>query len=220
VRKPLDFRPLLSALFSAPSILCAYIGSGLQLLIMGALMAWMPSFLNRYYGMATDKASLVGAAFVLVAALGMIVCGIATDRVARNLPERKWLMAVLYSVICAILLSIGFRLEAGNAQLFVIAAGALLAGGTAGPAAAMVANLTRPAIHATAFATLSLANNLIGQAPGPILTGMVADHVGLLEAMQWVSLAGLAAAVAFILGRRHYAADLRRITAVNEPLGA
>jgi MFS family permease len=129
-------------------------------------------------------------------------------------------MAIAYSVTSAILLSIGFRLEAGNAQLCVIAAGTLLAGGTAGPATAMVANLTKPAIHATAFATLSLANNLIGQAPGPILTGMLADHMGLLEALRLVPLAGLAAALAFTLGRRHYAADLRRITVVHEPLAA
>ena len=216
----LDFRPLLSALFSAPSIICAYIGSGLQLLIMGALIAWMPSFLNRYYGMATDKASLVGAGFVLVGAVGMIACGAVTDRIARNHPERKWVMAICYSLICAVLLSIGFRLEVGNTQLLVIAAGALLAGGTAGPASAMVANLTRPAIHATAFATLTLANNLFGLAPGPIVTGMLADHVGLLEAFQMVSFVGLGAAVVFFFGRRHYAADLRRISTAREQLAA
>jgi MFS family permease len=216
VRKPMDFRPLLSALFSAPSIICAYIGNGLQLFIMGSLIAWIPSFLNRYYDMATDQASLVGAAFVLVGAVGMIACGIVTDRIARNLPERKWIMAISFSVACAILLFIGFRLEAGNAQLFVIAAGTLLAGGTAGPAGAMVANLTKPAIHATAFATLALANNLFGMAPGPIVTGMLADHMGLLEALRLVPLAGLAAAVVFIFGRRHYAKDLRRVSSLSD----
>src|SRR5574340_1077931 len=94
--------PLLAALFSAPSIICAYIGSGLQLLIMGALIAWIPSFLNRYYGMATEQASLVGAGFVLMGGVGMILCGMVTDRIARTNPERKWVMAMFYSVVCAL----------------------------------------------------------------------------------------------------------------------
>ena len=89
----------------------------------------------------------------------------------------------------------------------------LLVGGTAGPASAMVANLTDPRIHGTAFATLTLANNLLGLAPGPFLTGMLSDHIGLLATLQWIPLAGLGATVAFALGRRHYAADWRSCSA-------
>lgn len=210
-RESMAIRPLLSALFSARSILCAYVGSALQLLVMGALLAWMPSFLSRYYGMATDRAGITAAAFVLAAGAGMVVCGALTDWVARHSPSRKWLMAIGYSVTCCVLLAVAFRLPAGAAQLALIGAGMLLVGGTAGPASAVVANLTRPAIHATAFATLTLANNLLGLAPGPFVTGVLADRIGLLGALQWVPLTGLLAAVCFIAGRRYYAADLQRL---------
>ncbi len=74
-----------------------------------------------------------------------------------------------------------------------------------------MANLTRPAIHATAFATLTLANNLLGLAPGPFLTGVIADRIGLLGALQVVPLTGLLAAACFVAGRRYYAADLQRL---------
>ncbi|QYY30445.1 MULTISPECIES: MFS transporter [Cupriavidus] len=210
-RESMTIRPLLSALFSARSILCAYVGSALQLLVMGALLAWMPSFLSRYYGMATDRAGITAAAFVLAAGAGMVVCGALTDWVARHSPSRKWLMAIGYSVTCCVLLAVAFRLPAGTAQLALIGAGMLLVGGTAGPASAVVANLTRPAIHATAFATLTLANNLLGLAPGPFVTGVLADRIGLLGALQWIPLTGLLAAVCFIAGRRYYTADLERL---------
>ncbi len=210
-REGLALRPLLSALFSARSILCAYVGSALQLLVMGALLAWMPSYLSRYYGMATDRAGITAAAFVLAAGVGMVACGALTDWVARRCPARKWLMAIAYSIACCVLLSVAFRLPAGAAQLALIAAGMLLVGGTAGPASAVVANLTHPAIHATAFATLTLANNLLGLAPGPFVTGVLADRIGLLGALQWIPLTGLLAAACFIVGRRYYAADLERL---------
>jgi len=85
-----------------------------------------------------------------------------------------------------------------------------LAAGTTGPAGAMVANLTDRAVHGTAFATLTLANNLLGLAPGPLITGVLADRLGLAAACQLVPLLSLAAAAVFWYARRHYSADLQR----------
>jgi hypothetical protein len=75
----------------------------------------------------------------------------------------------------------------------------------------MVANLTPVAIHGTAFATLALANNLIGLAPGPFLTGMIADRIGLVGALQLLPIACLGAAACYAAARRTYAADLKQL---------
>jgi hypothetical protein len=80
----------------------------------------------------------------------------------------------------------------------------------------MVANLTPPSIHSSAFATLTLANNLLGLAPAAILTGVVADRIGLLGALQLVPFASLIAAVAFFIGKRNYSADLDRLDALRD----
>ena len=208
-----SLRGLLAGLFSSISVCCAYVGSGLQLFMMGSMMAWLPSFANRYYELPADRAGLFAAVFVLVGAIGMTSCGIITDRLSRNFATRKWSVAIAYSLISSIALFVGFHLPNGPAQLALLAVGMFFVAGTTGPVGAMVANLTHPAIHATAFATWSLANNLIGMAPGPFLTGALADRIGLLGAMQWMPLIGLTAAAVFALGRRHYANDLARIRA-------
>jgi MFS family permease len=209
----LSFRGLLPGLFSARSVIFAYLGSGLQLYIVGAFIAWMPSFLNRYYGLPTARASAMAAVFVLISGVGMILCGTMTDRLCREKPVRKFAMAVGFSLSSFVLLAVALRLGIGTAQLAVLAAGIFLAGGTTGPATAMVANVTHASIHATAFATLSLANNLLGMAPGPIVTGALADRWGLLAALQWGPFVCLAAAAMFALGARHYSADIERIKA-------
>ena len=49
-------RAKLRTLVSTPSVICAYVGSGLQLFVAGSLFAWLPSYLNRAYGLAPDKA--------------------------------------------------------------------------------------------------------------------------------------------------------------------
>jgi hypothetical protein len=64
-------------------------------------------------------------------------------------------------------------------------------------------------LHGTAFAVLTLANNAFGLAPGPIVTGWVADRIGLLGAMQWLPLASLAGAAVFLIGAQDFAKEPR-----------
>lgn len=206
-----SFGALLRGLFSTVSVICAYVGSALQLFIMGAVLAWMPSFLHRYYGLAPDRAGVGAAAFLLLGGAGMILCGIVTDRISQTLPIRKWVSAIAYSLSSFVLLAVGFHLHAGPVQLAVIGAGVFFVAGTSGPAGAMVARLTPEAIHASAFGTLTLVNNLLGLAPGPFVTGMIADRIGLLGALQVIPFAALAATLAFAIGKRYYPGDLERL---------
>jgi len=212
----LSFRALMKGLFSTKSVICAYVGSGVHLFVPAAVWAWMPSFLNRYYGMAPGKAAMNAAVFVLVTGLGMIVCGNVADRLNRKVAQRKWMTAIAYCLLCCILLGIAFQLPAGPLQLVLIGCGMFFCAGATGPSGAMVANLTPPSIHASAFATLTLANNLLGLAPAAILTGIIADRIGLLGALQLVPLAPLLAAVAFAIGRCSYKRDLDLVNALRE----
>jgi MFS family permease len=212
----MTLRALMRGLFSTKSVVCAYVGSGIHLLVPAAIWAWMPSFLNRYYGMAPGKAAMGGAVFVLVTGLGMVVCGNLADRLSKNARERKWGSALAFCLLCFALLAVGLRMPAGPLQLIVIGAGMFFSAGASGPSGAMVANLTPPSIHASAFATLTLANNLLGLAPAAVLTGIIADRIGLLGALQLVPFAPLIAAIAFVIGKRNYAGDLDRLNALRE----
>lgn len=198
----------LRALVASRSVRLAYLGSGLQLFAAGALPAWLPSFLNRNYGYAVDRAGQVAALLLLACGTGMIACGMLSDRLARHRPERKISLAMAYSIGTAACLALAMTLPPGPAQLVLIGFAMFLVAGTTGPAGAMVANLTPLAIHGSAFATLTLANNLIGLAPGPILTGRIADAVGLAGAFRLLPLSCIAAALVFAVMRRSYLADL------------
>lgn len=201
----------LRRLVDSRSVVGAYIGSGLQLFVGGTVIVWMPSYLNRYYAMATDVAGAVSALIVLVSGVGMIACGVLSDRLCRNAPGQKFSLAIACSVGSCALLSLAFALPHGTPQLLAIALGMFLAAGTSGPAGAMVANLTPLPIHGTAFAMLTLVNNLLGLAAGPLVTGILADALGLSQAFQLVPLIGLAAAAVFHFARQHYLVDVQRL---------
>jgi MFS family permease len=204
-------RPRLRTLVSSPSLVCAYLGSGVQLFISGALLAWLPSYMNRYYHMPVAKAGLVAAIFVLSSAAGMTICGHVADRAARDWPALKLSLAITCCMMSFGLLSIAFLLPPGIMQLILIGLGMFFGAGTVGPAGAMVANLTPAPLHGTALATLSLANNLLGLAPAPIVTGLLADAFGLSVALQLVPLVSLAAAGIFALAKPSYHRDLQLV---------
>ena len=198
----------LRSVFGSRALICAYLGGGLQSFALYSLLAWMPSYLNRYYGMAPGKAAMSAAGMFVLSGIGMTLCGVLTDWAGRSAPARKVSFGIGFCLLSCGVLSVAFRLPAGHAQIILIAVGALVAAGPWGPAGASVANLANPVVHATALALLALAYNLIGAAPGPFITGVLADRVGLLGALQLAQLVSIPAAMAFALCRRTYLRDL------------
>ena len=206
-----NVRVPISTLFTSPAVWCAYLGGGLQMFTAAVLLAWTPSFFNREYGLAPDKAGMVASIFVLLIGTGMVVCGMITDRVSRTNPSAKWTSAIAFCVVSLASLGIGFQLAPGPAQLILIGIGAFFAAGSSGPTAAMVARLTHESVRASALGTLTVANNVLGLATGPFVVGILADRLGLLAALQLTPLVYTLAIVTLIFGKRLYATGLERL---------
>jgi MFS family permease len=214
-----NYTKALKTLFATRTVLSAYIGNGLQLFVGGALIAWLPSYLNRYHHMGTDKAGAVTGLLLLCSGAGMTVCGIVSDKLSRQNARNKIWLVIGYCSLCFIILSVAFRLPPSNFQLVLIAAGMFVAASTTGPAGAMVANLTHRSVHSTAFATFTLAQNLIGMAPAPFVVGVLADRFGLETAMQVMPFASLLSALVFVYASRHYRMDIQKVNIQNKELG-
>jgi MFS family permease len=197
----------LKTLFAGRTLTCAYVASGLQLFVAGALPAWLPTYFVRYYELPLQKAAPLAAIFLAIGGVGMVLCGMASDRFVQGADRRARLSAG-FCLISAILVAAAFAVGPGVPQLVLLGLAMFFAASTAGAAGAIVAALTPAALHGTAFAVLTLANNVFGLAPGPILTGWLADRVGLIGALQMLPIASIAAAMVFFLASRGPAAEL------------
>ena len=65
---------------------------------------------------------------------------------------------------------------------------------------------------------VTLANNVIGFATGPLIVGLLSDRVGLQMAMALVTLFALPAAACLFLASRHYSNDKSAIDARWPPM--
>lgn len=197
----------LKELVRARTAVFTYLGSGLAMFAPGVLNAWMPTFVNRAYGVPLDKSGLYAGIVVLACGVGMIVGGTLVDRFGRKQARNKLRVPALYGALTFVLLSAGFLLPNGALQITLILLGAFFSTGHAGAAAAIIIDVTHPGLRATALAVIVLANNLIGFAPGPVIVGWISDLTALNIALAAAALPSLAAMVCFALGSRAYERD-------------
>ncbi len=200
-------RAPISSLFASRALLLVYLGSGLQLFVCAVLTFWLPAYFGRVWHYGVGQAAQIAAVVLLAQALGMVLCGLLSDRIAQGgHGERRFVLAIALGLASTALLVPGFLLPPSPLQFGLLFAGAFLAAGTTGPVGSLVAQLTPVALHGTAFAVVTLANNAFGLAPGPWLAGVLADRMPLGEALALTALVPLGAALAFVLAGRAYRA--------------
>lgn len=207
-----ESRPLkrvLREVLETPTSRWTYVGSGLQMFIQGAVIAWIPSYLNRYHAMDMAQAASMAGVLVLLAGIGMAFGGVLVDQFAKRDQRNKLRVPMAYALLSAMILLLAFNLTQGTTQLVLIGLGMLVGAGFAGPSGAVIGDVSRASIHATAMATLVLANNIIGLAPGPFIAGLLADAFSLHLAMALVPLAGLGSAWAYFKASHHYPGDVK-----------
>ena len=208
---------IVAALLRPRTALVTCIGAGLQLVMVSTTYAWMPSFFNRYYGLAPDAAGIKTGIVVLVGGVGAVLWSIVADRLSGRVPRARLYIPAAAAAATALFMCIAFAaLPPGPAQFALIVAGALAMTGSIGPVCAVVVDVVHPAVRSTAASILSLTQNLFGLAAGPLLTGMLSDHFGLPFALSVVPLFCVLAAVVFVIAARTYEDDLRNVE-VHEP---
>ncbi|MBR0801317.1 MFS transporter [Bradyrhizobium jicamae] len=212
-------RSMIASIGRSATVRWVCVGAAAELIAVSALWSWLPSFLNRTYGLAPERAGMQAALVVLAGAFGSLVLGIVVDRAGLRSARGRFLAV---SVLClaamaTLMFAFGSRhlgIELGQASQFgAILFGGFLATCTVGPAAATVLDVIHPGVRSTGASVLSLFQNLFGLAIGPLIGGMLSDAVGLDNALTLTPLACIVAATAFLMAGGGYQADRQRAEA-------
>ncbi|MDA3971123.1 MAG: MFS transporter [Desulfobulbaceae bacterium] len=170
---------------------------------VGGLAQWLPSFLNRIHSLEVAKANMLfGATTVVAGILGTLAGGWLGDRWQKKsgkgyllvsggglligTPFAVW--AILAPGLTACMIAIFF------AEFFLFL--------NTGPLNTVILNVTKPSIHAMAFAVSIFFSHALGDAVSPTILGLLSDQWGLRNALLItpVSMA-LAGFFCFICGR-------------------
>lgn len=209
-------RHIFSALARIPTLLWVCLGGAMQLIVISAIWSWLPSYLNRFHGMAPDVAAKHAAVVILVSAAGNVFWGYVVDRLALRRPRNKLTSLAVLCVITMLVFLVAFSSWlSGEAQIRLILLGSFFMTCTLGTVSGIVIDVIHPGMRSTGSAVLALFQNLLGLAIGPILVGALSDIWGLQQAMEAVSLCSVLAAVFFIFGARCYDQDVRKVEGIR-----
>ena len=212
-------RAVIAELLRPRTALVTCIGAGLNLLVVSTMYSWLPSYFNRFYGLAPDQAGLKTGIVVLVGGVGALLWSTVADRLSARLPRARLIVPAIAAVATTVLMMAAFAgFEPGPVQFALIVAGALVMAASVGPTDAVVIDVIHPALRATGASILSLMRNLFGLAGGPLLTGALSDAYGLQFAMTVIPLFGLLAAAMYMVAARTYVADLKRLERIEPAL--
>ena len=205
-----------STLMRTRTLLWVCVGAAMQLIVVSSVWSWLPSFLNRFHGVAPEEAAKQAAAVVLLGALGCIVWGTVVDRMGMRRPRNKLLALAALCVATLIVFLLAFAGSAtGPAQFRLIALGGFMMTCTVGAAASVALDVIHPGVRSTGAAVLSLFQNLLGLAVGPFLAGALSDVWGLQQALAVIPVFSLFAAGFFVIASRSYESDMRGVAGVS-----
>jgi MFS family permease len=212
-------RAVLRALFRPRSALAAYIAGACQLVSVSTLLAWLPSYFNRAYGLPVDQAGLKSAIVILLGSIGIVAWGYLADRLAAGNRRAKLLVPAACMVVTTLLLSAAFGLlPPGGAQFGLIVAGGFMMTAASGSVPSVAIDVIHPGLRATAAATVAVVQNLFGLAAGPLIAGALSDAYGLGTALAVMPLFCLVSAAALLWGSRAYPGDLDRAETLGVPI--
>jgi predicted MFS family arabinose efflux permease len=201
-------RAAAAALLQARSALGAMLGGALLLVIVSALYTWLPTHLERGYGLSPAWAGVMASVVVLAGALGTVTAGYVADRFARRDVRYRLLVPAVTAVATTATLGCAFGVvPPGPTQMVLILLGGATATTAIGPVTAVILDVVPAAVRATAVAIYAVVGNLMGLAVGPVLTGVLADRWDLTTALTTVAATGLGAGLAFWWGSRSYHRD-------------
>ncbi len=179
---------------------------------VGGLAAWIPTYLTRVRGMELAQANLTFGLLTLISGVGGTVAGgWIGDRLLRRVRSAYFLVSgvgLALSVPCAAAVIL---LEDRTWVLVAIFLAELFIFLNTGPLNAIIANVSRAEVRATAYAANIFVIHALGDAVSPTVVGVVSDRVGLALAF-WIAPLALVLAACFCFwGMRYLAADLSRL---------
>jgi MFS family permease len=198
-----------AVLLRTPSYVLCTLGMTAMTFALGGIAFWMPRYISdvRKAGDLSDVNLIFGGIVVVSGLAATLLGGLAGDKLKPRFPGSYFLvsgtaMLVGFPLVLAVL-----YVPFPAAWVFVFLACFALFFNT-GPTNTVLANVTHPAVRASAFALNILVIHALGDAISPMVIGAIKDRTGRLE-VGFMVVSGLIffAGLIWLAGVRYLARD-------------
>lgn len=211
-----SWRIALTGVCSHPSFRHLCLACALHSFAMYGASGFNPAYLSRSHGWTGGEVGALVTMVGLAGVAGAFLGGFVSDRLSTRSGDFRWqLWLPAAASLLAIPVQLTVYLGAGSTMVAAMLASSLLSLVFFGPSYATAQALATPRTRATAAAVLLFAKAFLGMGLGPLLVGVLSDHLepragedSLRYALLLVPLFNAWSAVHFFLAARHVRRDL------------
>jgi MFS family permease len=196
-------------LFRTPSYVLCSAGMTAMTFAMGGIGTWMPAFLERMGpvpGLTKNPTALFGVLSALSGLTGTMLGGILGDRLRSRFPGSYFLVSGVTMLAGLPLFVAFFFVPFPWAWLLLFLTCVCLFFNT-GPTNTILANVTHPAMRASAFALNIFVIHAFGDVLSPFVIGLLADRFGMRKAFLCVAVMFVASGILWLAGTRFLQRD-------------
>jgi MFS transporter, Spinster family, sphingosine-1-phosphate transporter len=213
------------ALFKIPSYTLNTLGMTAMTFAIGALAWWMPDYLEEKkvpYMLGIGPRTVFGAITALSGLIATLLGGMAGDWLRARYPGSYFLVSAVAMLLGFPMLLLFLYVPFPWAWIFAFLTVFCLFFNT-GPTNTILANVTHPAIRASAFALNILIIHALGDAISPPVIGFIADRTSMAFGFVVVSFLMLVGGLFWLWGARYLERDTAlaptRLTPDEAPAG-
>ena len=179
--------------------------------IVGAATAWIPTYLQRDFGLKVAQAStLAGVVLAGGSLTGTLLGGWLADLLQRRRPQGRMIVTTMAFLIGAPLTLLALTMHSLPYFIAAFVPAIIALSLCLGPIQAIIQDITPPDIRSTAVGLALLLGHLLGDASSPVIIGAISQRFSLgfallVTAPPCLFLAGLIC----LLGLRTVAKDMR-----------
>jgi len=209
------FGNIVKGFLKTPSLIAAYFGFAGNTFVTTAMLIWLPTYLNRTYGLPMDVAGLRAGLIMFFGLVGAPLGGYLADLwYRRHKAARMWFPAIS-SATSAVILFVSLNFFRGDLQFasFLLLGVSFMAFIPA--TSAVTQDVVHPGLRATSFSMCVITQHVFGSMMGPLVVGMISDAYGIEKALLALPLSQIVACVIFLVGAPYYTRDLERIPPIT-----
>ncbi len=202
--------PFLKKMLTCPTMLLLFMANAAFILFQAGVNTWNTTLFVRVHQLPLEKASVLAAGLVVLSGVSTLLGGVVVDRLRRRFPKAPMICCAFFAFWTGLFYVWGFFFAPVDKQIMAIFIASLTVGGTTGPMMAAIVEISPSAAKASATSLMIIVQNIFGLAFGPILIGLLSDHMGLEASIGSLSLLCLISGVFYLLCSLFYARDKER----------
>ena len=199
-------------LFQTRSYLVNCIAQTLMTFAVGGLGFWIPAYLHFRNQSPAAGMSIFGGITVVAGLISTLVGGVVADKLRPRFPGSYFLVSGIGMVLACPIFVVSLYIPFPMAWIAMFLAIFLLFLNT-GPSNTALANVSLPAVRATAFAVNIFIIHLFGDVPAFPALGYIGGHTNMRVAFLFMSGIMLAAGVTWLFGVKYLPEDTARVEA-------